>query len=341
LGNLYRIQGQLEKAMAEAERALYLNPNDAFTHLIMGIVLRDSGKPGEAVEYLKKAMRLNPHHEANYITELTWAYRLLGRYEETIALLQEALVRTPNYMAGYTDLATSFRALGRYEEAIAHLLEGISHDPDYVWTYTGLVACYLQQWQTQRNEDPVVLGKALEAAGRCVTLNAGAWGHYALSLVCLNRKQHDRAITEAERTIAIGQGGDWYGGLGHLYNSVGRYEEATALAERILRRSPEDNVALSVLGHAHRLSGKHGDAVGVYREILGNRPFFIDSYSAHAALAMLYAELGRKDEAKAEAAEVLKLVPNFSVDVWGERVPYKDPAMAERDMAALRNAGLK
>ena len=46
-------------------------------------------------------------------------------------------------------------------------------------------------------------------------------------------------------------------------------------------------------------------------------------------------------EAKAEAAEVLRLSPNFSVDVWGEGVPYKDPAQAERDMAALRKAGLE
>jgi hypothetical protein len=47
------------------------------------------------------------------------------------------------------------------------------------------------------------------------------------------------------------------------------------------------------------------------------------------------------DEAKVSAAEILKLLPNFSVDVWGERVPYKDPALAERNMGALRKAGLK
>jgi hypothetical protein len=51
--------------------------------------------------------------------------------------------------------------------------------------------------------------------------------------------------------------------------------------------------------------------------------------------------LGREEESRAEAAEVLKLSPNFSVDVYGERIPYKDPAQAERDMAALRKAGLK
>ncbi len=42
-----------------------------------------------------------------------------------------------------------------------------------------------------------------------------------------------------------------------------------------------------------------------------------------------------------DLAELLKLVPDFSVQVYGEREPYADPAQAERDMAALRKAGLK
>ena len=47
------------------------------------------------------------------------------------------------------------------------------------------------------------------------------------------------------------------------------------------------------------------------------------------------------DEAKTQAAEVLKLVPNFSVDTWGERNPMQDRSQVARDMAALRTAGLK
>jgi len=55
----------------------------------------------------------------------------------------------------------------------------------------------------------------------------------------------------------------------------------------------------------------------------------------------MYSELDREEEARAEAAEVLKLLPNFSVDVYGERTTWLDPARAEREMAALRKAGLK
>ena len=46
-------------------------------------------------------------------------------------------------------------------------------------------------------------------------------------------------------------------------------------------------------------------------------------------------------EARAEAAEVLRLNPNFSLEVHRQRMPIKDPAVLERHLAALRKAGLK
>jgi hypothetical protein len=62
---------------------------------------------------------------------------------------------------------------------------------------------------------------------------------------------------------------------------------------------------------------------------------------AHLTLAAVYSELGKEAEARAEAAEVLRINPQFSLEVHKERVPLKDPAMLERHIAALRKAGLK
>ena len=58
-------------------------------------------------------------------------------------------------------------------------------------------------------------------------------------------------------------------------------------------------------------------------------------------MAAVYSELGRKAEARAEAAEVLRLNPQFSLEVHRQREPVKDPARLERHLAALRKAGLK
>jgi adenylate cyclase len=62
---------------------------------------------------------------------------------------------------------------------------------------------------------------------------------------------------------------------------------------------------------------------------------------AHLTLAAVYSELGKEAEARAEATEVLRLNPQFSLEVRQQRVPIKDPAALERYIAALRKAGLK
>ena len=61
----------------------------------------------------------------------------------------------------------------------------------------------------------------------------------------------------------------------------------------------------------------------------------------HLILAALYSEVDKEAEAQAEAAEVLRLNPQFSLEVHKERAPIKDPAVLERHIAALRKAGLK
>jgi adenylate cyclase len=49
----------------------------------------------------------------------------------------------------------------------------------------------------------------------------------------------------------------------------------------------------------------------------------------------------RPAETRAEAAEVLRINPNWSLEVWKQRIPYKEPATLERVFTALRKAGLK
>jgi hypothetical protein len=61
----------------------------------------------------------------------------------------------------------------------------------------------------------------------------------------------------------------------------------------------------------------------------------------HLMLAIVYSESGQAAEARAEAAEVLRLNRNFSLEVHRQRMPIKDPAVLERHIAALRKAGLK
>jgi adenylate cyclase len=86
------------------------------------------------------------------------------------------------------------------------------------------------------------------------------------------------------------------------------------------------------------LTGRFVEAVATLKEVISRSP---NSLPAHLILAAVYSELGKDVEARAEAAEVLKISPKYSLEVWRQRAPYKDPALLERQLAALRKAGLK
>ena len=58
-------------------------------------------------------------------------------------------------------------------------------------------------------------------------------------------------------------------------------------------------------------------------------------------LTAVYSELGKEAEARAEVVEVLRINPQFSLELHKQRVPIKDPAVLERHITALRKAGLK
>ena len=55
---------------------------------------------------------------------------------------------------------------------------------------------------------------------------------------------------------------------------------------------------------------------------------------------MVYAAMGRWDEARAAALNFVRDHPNFSVQQWGRTAPFKDRAVVERDVELMRKAGL-
>ena len=120
---------------------------------------------------------------------------------------------------------------------------------------------------------------------------------------------------------------------------MGRSEEALQTAEQALRLKPlVVDLHLELVGAAYAMAGRYEEARVHLQRYLSCYPNILPS---HLMLAVVYSELGQAAEARAEAAEVLRLNPNFSLEVHKQRMPIKDPAVLERHLAALRRAGLQ
>jgi len=122
------IMRQHEKAIAEYERALTLNPNDADLLADWGFSLAILGRAEESLELIAKAMRLNPHYPDWYDWALGTAYYNVRRYDEAIAALQ----RMQNHNVDSSSyLAASYAQLGRIEEAQPEVEKIIELDPEF------------------------------------------------------------------------------------------------------------------------------------------------------------------------------------------------------------------
>ncbi len=75
-----------------------------------------------------------------------------------------------------------------------------------------------------------------------------------------------------------------------------------------------------MLGSAYAQTGRFEEAVSAYKKAL-LRASDLDIL-AHLGLAATYIALGREKEARAEAAEVLRINPKFSLDNYAKTIPH-------------------
>jgi adenylate cyclase len=120
-------KGRHERAIAEFERALALNPNDADTINDFALCLSYAGRAAHGVEMALKAMRLNPHYPEFYAMQLGQICFDARRYDQAIAALEG--LRSLDTALGRLYLAASHAAAGHAEEARKAVQRTLELDP--------------------------------------------------------------------------------------------------------------------------------------------------------------------------------------------------------------------
>ncbi len=135
LGWLYAMARQHDKAIAECQQAVDLDPNSASAHAWYGMVLNSTGRFEEAVHEFEQAVRLDPFSPSWVLRSFGSAYSNTGRYEEAIATFKKAVQKAPNDLLSHLFLASAYCQAGRMEEAQTEAAEVLRIDPKFSLEY--------------------------------------------------------------------------------------------------------------------------------------------------------------------------------------------------------------
>ena len=193
------------------------------------------------------------------------------------------------------------------------------------------------RWTNFGVDDPEgLLAKALKLARRAVHLDPSDYrAHWTLGFVFLYKNQQTQAITEFERAKALNPNDA--GLLAHMADAltyVERSEDAVELAKEAICLNPNcPDYYYQNLAAAYYLLHRYDEALATLQHITV-------PLDARRQLAITYAQLGRLEEARAEANEFLNVYPKFSIERWAKTEPYTNPADLEHHIDGLRKAGL-
>ena len=335
LAEQQRGAGYVGRAEELCRSALAAEPDNADAAHLLGIIAHQSGKLGEAIEHVGRAVRLAPDVPLFY-ANLGEMCRLAGRIDEALAHGRRAVELKPDYPEALSNLGIAHYDQGQYDEAIGCYDRALALRLDYVEAHSnrgnalralkrlteaesayrralelrpGFAAGWNNLGTTLRDlKRPEEAERAYRTALADMPNDPETLDNLALALKDLDRL--DEAAELLRRALAIEARSDKI----HVhYASVlldqNKVDEAAAAAERAVALNPDNHDALNLLGRVAFERGALDTALAHYRRALSVKPDLADAYNN---MGNVLKELGHLADARAAFLKALELDPTLT-----------------------------
>jgi adenylate cyclase len=244
----------------------------------------------------------------------------------------DLFLRGRSYLRGSRQ--THLKAQELFDQAIAL-------DPDFAAAYAEKSLTYFSGFIMPMSRDPKVVEGSLTAAERAVALDPNsALAQARLGWALFANRRHEEAVAAGRRAVALGPSdAEAHAQLGNILNWSGNPEEAITHLERAIHLNPHHPFYyLFYLGHSHYLLGNREQAIELMEQVVTRAPYFLP---VRRHLAVLYEEVGRSEDAKAQTKEVLRVFPGASIEDERARCFYRwTPSLLDRFFSGLRSSGM-
>ncbi len=194
------------------------------------VALAQSGKPGEALPLLERAVQLDPGH-AKARLNLGVALSRSGRSDEALVHLREAIRIRPDYAEAHFNLGTVLKDTGRGADSIVHFEEAIRLKPDHFGALNNLG---LALFDGGRAAEAVILFR------QAIRLNpAAADAHNNLGMALAGVGQFARAEEAYEAALRLDPRFSFaHCNLAAALKEQGQFEESLAQYDMAIRLNP-------------------------------------------------------------------------------------------------------
>jgi tetratricopeptide (TPR) repeat protein len=273
LGNAYKKQNLIDKAIQHYKTAIKINPNISIAHYNLGNVYYSQGLVDKAIQHYKTAIKIDPNYAYPY-NNLGNVYYSQGLVDKAIQHYKTAIKINPNYAYPYNNLGNVYYSQGLVDKAIQHYKTAIKIDPNISIAHYKLGSIYYSQGLVdkaiQHYESALKLGlsipmiyynlgniyysqglvdKAIDYYKKAIQLNPKyAEAYNNLGNVYMNMSELEKA--EENYKFAIAVRSEWllpHLNLGQIYLKKGEREKARIEFKKVLQIDPQHKGAQRLL----------------------------------------------------------------------------------------------
>src|SRR5262245_30796613 len=376
----YLVDGIADDIITELSRfseLLVIARNSSFQYKGKAIDVRQVGRELGVRYVLQGSVRRGSDRiriSAQLIDAATGAHRWAERYDralEGIFAVEDEVVRTiVAILAAHVRMAetertrakppSSWQAYDYYLKAadayaawlrtlaVGHLYEArrllqcsLDIDPSYARSYAVMANTYAAVWFNQVDGDFLshgALDQAHRFARRAVEIDPNLpEAHAQLGFALMARRELDASIAAFERANALNPNFvSWQFGWALL--RAGDPRRAIDVINAYIRLDPlYAPFASGFLGLAHYMLKQYVEALPIQLDCVSRSP---NVRGSRTLLAMIYAQMGRLEEARAAVAEVMRIEPNYTIGGTSRPMTsFKNPDDDQHYFDGLRKAG--
>jgi tetratricopeptide (TPR) repeat protein len=300
LGEILSAQGRHQDAITTLQPVVEKWPNAGSAHFCLGNALHSAGRYAEAAEHLRRTTELQPHFAGGHCN-LGLALEKLEQRDGAIHAYERALLLQPNLAEARANLGTALLNADKPNDAVFHLRQAAGLNPtladNHFFLGTALQKC----------------GADVEAAEAFKAAIARkpdfVEAYYSLAGVLTNQEKVAEALPCYQRAVALDPrfAAGWVG-LGSALRSLGRFPEAIEAYEKALAINPDLGGARRALTTVRQEIADTAELDRLRRIMDNPEGGFEDRGAAGIAIAKIFDDCGRHDEAFAAATEANRLV---------------------------------